>query len=60
MIAQGTDGVSRGSLKEGVGVGKNMLELCPWRKSCLEAELELRTWMESWLPEDTLFLTSKD
>ena len=32
MIAQGTDGVSRGSLKEGVGVGKHMLEFCPWGK----------------------------
>ena len=37
-----------------------MLEFCPWRKSCLEEELELRTWMEYWLPEDTLFLTPKD
>ena len=30
MIAQGTDGVSRGTLKEGVCLGQTMRSFCPW------------------------------
>ena len=29
MMAQGTDGVSRGSLREGVAIGKEMISFCP-------------------------------
>ena len=29
MMAQGTDGVSRGSLKEGVALGEAMIHFCP-------------------------------
>ena len=60
MISQGTDEVSRGSLKAGVCVGKHMLYLCPLVKSCMEAEPELKPGMKSWLLKDTIFLTHKD
>ena len=30
MMARGTDGVSRGSSREGVGLGESMLKFCPW------------------------------
>ena len=32
MMAQGTDDVSRGNLREGVAVGKEVLSFCPWAK----------------------------
>ena len=35
MIAQGTDGVSRGQWKEGVTGGLKMLSFCPWNKSAI-------------------------
>ena len=60
MMAQGTDGVSMGSLKHGVDMGKYMLYFCPWRRLPIEAEPQLRPWMEYWLPKDTIFLTFKD
>ena len=33
---QGTDGVSRGNLKEGVSIGHSMLSFCPWHLSAIE------------------------
>ena len=42
MMAQGTDGVSRGSLREGVGLGESMLKFCPWGESALGSEVKLR------------------
>mmetsp|Transcript_1680 Transcript_1680/g.2409 ORF Transcript_1680/g.2409 Transcript_1680/m.2409 type:complete len:87 (-) Transcript_1680:2191-2451(-) len=30
MIRQGTDGVSQGSLREGVTIGEAMEDFCPW------------------------------
>jgi hypothetical protein len=35
MMAEGTDGTSRGQFKEGVNVGENMLDFIPWNLSAL-------------------------
>ena len=51
MKAQGTDGLSRGSLREGVTVGEFMSTFCPWSKSCLERQSNLEHWFKSWLPQ---------
>ena len=45
MQVQGTDGISRGSLREGVSLGKSMLRFCPWSKSALERSPELKSWI---------------
>ena len=60
MKAQGTDGVSRGSLRSGVTVGEEMIEYCPWGKDPLHVSPLLKTWLESWLGKNTIFLTPKD
>ena len=60
MMAQGTDGVSRGSLREGVAVGKEMISFCPWGRTALESEKNLKPWMQTWLPTSTIFLEPKD
>ena len=60
MQAQGTDGVSRGCLKEGVAMGKLMLDFCPWGKSCLEVSPNLKGWITTWAGKETEFLTPKD
>ena len=49
MISQGTDGVSRGSLQEGVAAGEKMLKHCPWNKSALETSKQLISWVEDWV-----------
>ena len=60
MISQGTDGVSRGSLKEGFLLGESMLNFCPWHLNALEREPALEAWIKSWVPLDTIFLEPKD
>ena len=60
MMAQGTDGVSRGSLRDVVAVGQDMLDLWPWEKSAIELDLKLNLWMESWLPNYTVFLRPEE
>ena len=55
MMTQGTDAVSRGSLKEGVALGESMIKLCPWGSSSLESEENLKLWIQSWASKDILF-----
>jgi hypothetical protein len=50
MVAQGTDGVSRGCLKEGVAAGvDNMLKYIPLHLSASERNPRLREWLTTWL-----------
>ena len=49
MIAQGSDGLSRGDILEGSLNGHSMLSFVPLHLSALEREISLRGWMESWL-----------
>ena len=48
MIAQGTDGLSRGDLLEGVLNGRSMLSFIPLHLSAIEREPALKPWIESW------------
>lgn len=56
MIQQGTDGVSRGQLKEGVCTGAPMLSFIPLHLGALERHPPLKTWLKSWLGRTTEFL----
>jgi hypothetical protein len=47
MIAQGTDGVSRGLLTEGVTTGVDMLTFIPLHLSALERNPLLVEWVKS-------------
>ena len=61
MIAQGTDGISRGNQLEGVMAGKSMLEFVPISKSALERSPLLINWIVSWIPHlKTKFLKSEE
>lgn len=63
MIAQGTDGLSRGSICEGVLGGTAMLEFLPFHQSALDRSPTLQAWIESWTSTDglpTLFLSPID
>jgi hypothetical protein len=48
MIAQGTDGCSRGVLMEGVMAGKNMLTFINLDKSAIQRCTDLLPWICSW------------
>jgi hypothetical protein len=48
MIAQGTDGCSRGVLMEGVMAGQGMLSFIDLDKSALDRAADLLPWIRSW------------
>jgi len=48
MIAQGTDGCSRGSRLEGVMAGKNMLSFVPLAETATTRHPPLIDWIRSW------------
>ena len=48
MIAQGTDGLSRGSLMEGVLAGNNMLDYIPIGQTAVCRRPELVKWVREW------------
>eukprot|EP00956_Cyclotella_meneghiniana_P034238 scaffold102682_cov132-Cyclotella_meneghiniana.AAC.1 len=48
MIAQGTDGCSRGVLLEGVMSGQSMLSFVDLDKTAVERSPELLPWIRSW------------
>ena len=47
MVHQGTDGISRGHLREGISVADMMLDFCPWHQSALERSSSLLEWVKS-------------
>jgi len=53
MIAQGTDGLSRGDLGEGVMKGSSMLSFVPLHLTATHRSVQLLTWAKSWI-EPTL------
>jgi hypothetical protein len=57
MRAQGTDGVSRGQLKEGVSAGKSMLSFIPLHLNAIERSPAVEPWLRSWLGEDAEVLS---
>jgi hypothetical protein len=50
MIAQGTDGISRGALNEGVMNGMSMMSFIPLHLSAVDRSPTLQDWLKSWLP----------
>ena len=49
MIEQGTDGLSRGDVNEGIMKGKLMTSFIPLNQSCLDRSPGLKTWIKAWL-----------
>ena len=59
MIAQGSDGLSRGDLYEGVMSGKSLLSFIPLAESAVERSPALLPWVQGWassLEADVEFL----
>jgi hypothetical protein len=56
MIAQGTNGVSRGLLTEGVNARLDMLSFVPLHLSAIERNPSLHPWVFSWLGNDAELL----
>ena len=54
MIAQGTDGCSRGSLMEGVMAGEDMLTFVDLGRSAVERHPPLLDWVRTWTGRPTL------
>ena len=54
MIAQGTDGCSRGFLMEGVMAGENMLSFVELGRSAIERHPFLLDWIRSWTDKPNL------
>jgi hypothetical protein len=56
MIAQGTDGVSRGYLAQGVMAGESMRVHIPIYLSAVERSPKLLPWIMSWTSSDAILL----
>ena len=57
MIAQGTDGVSRGYLALGVMAGESMSSFIPIHQSAIERSESLAEWLKGWCGDDAMFLS---
>ena len=57
MIAQGTDGVSRGYLALGVMAGEAMSAFIPIHLSCIERSVNLIDWLKAWCGSRALLLS---
>jgi hypothetical protein len=57
MEGQGTDGVSRGQLKEGVTAGKEMLSFIPFHFGAIQRSPAVEPWIRSWLGPSAEVLT---
>jgi hypothetical protein len=60
MRAQGTDGVSRGQMKEGVSAGCSMLSFIPLHLNAIERSPAVEPWLKSWLGKDAEVLSPED
>ena len=60
MQHQGTDGISRGSLREGISLGKSMLSFCPWGHSALSRSPTLKAWLQELIGPDLEILSPSD
>lgn len=60
MIAQGSDGLSRGQLSEGVMRGLVMSSFIPLHQSAIERSDKLKAWVESWAGVDVEWLEPTD
>ena len=60
MIAQGTDGVSRGSLGEGIMGGEAMKSFIPIHLHAIQRSPALEGWIKGWSCETLIVLQPKD
>ena len=60
MKKQGTDGISRGQLTEGISIGEYMLQFCPWNETALERSSELKSWIVKVFGKKCEFLEPTD
>ena len=60
MIKQGTDGLSRGLLLEGVLSGKDMLSYIDISITALERQPRLQKYLESWTDDHLIWLTLEE
>jgi hypothetical protein len=60
MIAEGGDGVSRGSLNEGVMAGESILSFIPLHLSAVQRSVTLVDWIHSWTGPGMVQLTPDD
>lgn len=60
MIAQGTDGLSRGDYVGGVMAGHTMLSYVPLHLSAVSRTPSLLTWLRSWSPDPTIMPLSSE
>ena len=60
MILQGTDGISRGELNQGVAIGKAMLDHCPWARSAILSSPSLIDTIKAWVGGKVRFLNPVD
>jgi len=60
MQRQGTDGISRGHLREGISLGECMLSFCPWGQSAIERHPQLKDWLASTFGSAFEFLQPRD
>jgi hypothetical protein len=57
MIAQGTDGVSRGQLDEGVMNGTDMMSIIPLHLNAMKRSRDVEAWIKTWLGEEAWIKT---
>ena len=60
MIAQVSDGLSRGNVLEGVMHGEAMNSFIPLNEGALETSLALKEWLRSWAVGELEFLEPRD
>jgi hypothetical protein len=57
MIAQGTDGVSRGQLDEGVMNGTDMMSIIPLHLNAMKRSRDVEAWIKTWLGKEAWIKT---
>ena len=60
MIAQGSDGLSRGNVSEGVMRGTPMADFIPLNETALERSSTLKEWLQTWTTDELEFLEPRD
>ena len=60
MIAQGSNGLSRGNVSEGVMHGETMSSFIVLNESTLKRSPALKDWLRSWVTNELEFLKPRD
>ena len=60
MIDQGTDGFSRGNMKEGVGAGIEMIQFIPLHQGAIERHPPLLDWIKAWAGKNLEYISPSD